>query len=215
MFPPSEQRRFQIPATWLVVAYAAVFAGFAATLDLTWPLFSPVQDAYQVDDRIQRWVLTRQDTPQAGLVVRHLHEGLYFEGGALRGLQLTAFRPRLERDCPLDVPHRHSSLIEEDDLVVAFATRTARPGTAVAVSLENPGPAGRGPIYRHVVDVAMTAGWTEARANVDFWRPHRPRSAVTPFSALVLEFKPANTFDFGIRDVRLLAVPRDAKVEVP
>jgi len=208
---PSQAQGWRIPGSWLVVAYAAIFITFARTVQLTWPLSSPVQYVNQLDGRTQRMVLTHQDTAQARFSVRHLHDGLHLEGSALRGLQLMELGPRMERDCELDFPHVHSSDIEENDLVVALAGKTARPGVNVIVSVGNPTPAGQPFSYRRLANLAMAEDWQEVRAKVDFWHPHGPHSAITPFPTILLEFKPPNSFDLAIRDLRFLAVPRAEK----
>lgn len=210
MTPPATgDPGFRLPWSWIATAYVAIFVGLASLVNVTWPRLSPVQDAYQLDGRTQRLVLTHQDTFESRLYMHHLHDGIHLEGSALRGVQLTDLMLRLERDCPLDVPHRHPASLETEDFVIAFAGKTAHAGAKVRVSLGMGKLGGDHFAYQRVVEVPLTDDWKEFRSKVDFWRPTRPRSGITPFQTLLLEFSPANVIDLAIRDVRLLAVPKE------
>lgn len=202
---------YALPASWLVALYLGIFAAFGLVVNLNWKRLSLVQNVSQIDANVRRLIVTRQDSLEPQLSVEHRREGFRLKGGGLRGIQVTALAPRLERPCKLDVPHRHSATVADDELVVAFAARTARPATEILVSLGLKGPRRDEPIPEHLAIVPLSKDWQEVRLKVGSWQPHGPfPSAVNPIASLLLDFKPSSDFDLWLREPRFLAQPLPA-----
>lgn len=163
---------------------------------------SPVQDAYQIDGRTHRIVLTHQDTAAARFSVEHVHEGIHLLGSALRGVQLSLASPRVERSCELDLPHLHRADPREHDLILAFAAKTAIPGSRLLVSF-GLGVNVEALDYRRVLELDLGPSWREMRVPIEFFHPAGP---TTPFQSVLFEFKPANALDSWLREPRFLAM---------
>jgi len=202
---------YVIKASWLVAFYLAVFVAFGLIVNLNWKRLSLVQDVTQIDVNVRRLIVTRQDSIKPKLSVQHRHEGFRLTGSGMRGIQLTAFAPRFERPCKLDVPHRHSALVAEDEMVIAFAAKTPRPGAQIFVSLGFKGPRRDEPIHEYLTTVPMGKDWQEVRLKVESWRPNGPfPSALNPITSVLFDFKPTSDFDLWLREPRFVAQPRQS-----
>lgn len=196
----SSEAGWRLSNSGLVGGYALIFVGFSWLVHVNLARLSPVQDALQVDGRTHRLVVTHQDTSDARFWMEHVRAGLHFRGHALRGLQLTVEAPRAERGCELEVPHRHIAVIRPRRLVLAFAAKSAVPGSRLLASLGTRPPGSTEGFYR-VSEINLEPDWREVRAEVNLFQPMGP---VTPFRTILFEFKPANQIDAWIREPRFL-----------
>lgn len=197
--------------SWLIGGYFAVFVGFSSMVQVNLARLSPVQDALQVDGKTHRLVVTHQDSSAAQFWMEHRRPGLHFRARALRGMQLTVETPRVERSCELELPHRHTGQTQPRRLVLAFAAKSAIPGSRLLASLGTRPPGSTDGFYR-VSEVKLERDWREVRAEVTLFQPMGP---VTPFRTILFEFKPANEIDAWIREPRLLTEAVEPDITAP